>query len=183
MWNWSGVRCCRGLVLPRSILKSDVRPEIHTEEMKHRPVKSQGGFISVDNTKCKTRNDRFIFHKPNLIFLKHTLFTVPSRDATWFGFSAARCFLTFSSPQDIFRHQDISRVPIQAGIQRLGKHCYFKCFGMLTPICLPGSKTAEFLSRLDTDLRNRSACQMAPRAAPSSTWVSGNSCRVLPGTF
>ncbi|XP_075805828.1 epithelial-stromal interaction protein 1 isoform X2 [Microtus pennsylvanicus] len=31
-------------------------------------------------------------------------------------------------------------------------------------------KTAEFLSRLDTDLRNRSACQMAPRAAPSSTW-------------
>ncbi|KAM7321279.1 hypothetical protein ACRRTK_019371 [Alexandromys fortis] len=33
-------------------------------------------------------------------------------------------------------------------------------------------KTAEFLSRLDTDLRNRSACQMAPRAAPSSTWAS-----------
>ncbi|XP_038165791.1 epithelial-stromal interaction protein 1 isoform X2 [Arvicola amphibius] len=31
-------------------------------------------------------------------------------------------------------------------------------------------KTAEFLSRLDTDLRNRSACQMAPQAAPSSTW-------------
>ncbi|XP_038165792.1 epithelial-stromal interaction protein 1 isoform X3 [Arvicola amphibius] len=33
-------------------------------------------------------------------------------------------------------------------------------------------KTAEFLSRLDTDLRNRSACQMAPQAAPSSTWAS-----------
>ncbi|CAO2591655.1 Epithelial-stromal interaction protein 1 [Lemmus lemmus] len=33
-------------------------------------------------------------------------------------------------------------------------------------------KTAEFLSRLDTDLRNRSACQMVPHAAPSSTWAS-----------
>lgn len=119
------MRSCQGLVLPRSELKSDVRPEMHTEEMKHRPVKSQGGFISVDNTKCKTRNDRFIFHKPNLIFLKHTLFTVRSREATWFGFSAAPCFLPFSAPQDIFRHQDIFRVPIQAGIQRLSNECYF----------------------------------------------------------
>nr|XP_048277873.1 epithelial-stromal interaction protein 1 isoform X2 [Myodes glareolus] len=33
-------------------------------------------------------------------------------------------------------------------------------------------KTAEFLSRLDTDLRNRSVRQMAPQAAPSSTWAS-----------
>ncbi|XP_057642370.1 epithelial-stromal interaction protein 1 isoform X2 [Chionomys nivalis] len=31
-------------------------------------------------------------------------------------------------------------------------------------------KTAEFLSRLETDLRNRSACRMASQAAPSSTW-------------
>uniref|UniRef100_A0A8C2LSI0 Epithelial stromal interaction 1 n=1 Tax=Cricetulus griseus TaxID=10029 RepID=A0A8C2LSI0_CRIGR len=30
-------------------------------------------------------------------------------------------------------------------------------------------KTAEFLSRLDTDLRNRSACQIAPHAGQSST--------------
>ncbi|XP_057642369.1 epithelial-stromal interaction protein 1 isoform X1 [Chionomys nivalis] len=33
-------------------------------------------------------------------------------------------------------------------------------------------KTAEFLSRLETDLRNRSACRMASQAAPSSTWAS-----------
>ncbi|XP_055465835.1 epithelial-stromal interaction protein 1 isoform X3 [Psammomys obesus] len=32
------------------------------------------------------------------------------------------------------------------------------------------SKTAEFLSRLDTDVRNRSACQIHPHAAQSSTW-------------
>ncbi|XP_051051304.1 epithelial-stromal interaction protein 1 [Phodopus roborovskii] len=31
-------------------------------------------------------------------------------------------------------------------------------------------KTAELLSRLDTDLRNRSACQIAPHAGQSSTW-------------
>nr|XP_042141159.1 epithelial-stromal interaction protein 1 isoform X3 [Peromyscus maniculatus bairdii] len=38
-------------------------------------------------------------------------------------------------------------------------------------------KTAEFLSRLDTDRRKRTVCQTAPHASQSSVWVSGNSCR------
>ncbi|XP_055465834.1 epithelial-stromal interaction protein 1 isoform X2 [Psammomys obesus] len=39
------------------------------------------------------------------------------------------------------------------------------------------SKTAEFLSRLDTDVRNRSACQIHPHAAQSSTWASSQAHR------
>ncbi|XP_021511373.1 epithelial-stromal interaction protein 1 isoform X2 [Meriones unguiculatus] len=38
------------------------------------------------------------------------------------------------------------------------------------------SKTAEFLSRLDTE-RNRSACQIRPHAAQSSTWASSQAHR------
>lgn len=47
---------------------------------------------------------------------------------------------------------------------------YLFMFWALTPICFPGSKTAELLSRLDTDRTNRSACHIAPPAAQSSRW-------------
>lgn len=48
----------------------------------------------------------------------------------------------------------------------------------LTPVCVPASKTAEFLSRLDTELPDRSTHQIALRDPQSSTWVSGMPFRV-----
>lgn len=48
-----------------------------------------------------------------------------------------------------------------------------------TPIFVSGSKTAEFLSTLDTGLPDRSASQIAPRDPLSSTWVSGILYQVL----
>ncbi|KAL1780634.1 hypothetical protein HispidOSU_009350 [Sigmodon hispidus] len=38
-------------------------------------------------------------------------------------------------------------------------------------------KTAEFLSRLDIDPRSRNACQIAPRASPSSAWAGSQTLK------
>ena len=53
----------------------------------------------------------------------------------------------------------------------------------LTPVCVPASKTAEFLSRLDTESLDRSTCQKALHDSQSSTWVSGRPCRVAAWYF
>lgn len=47
----------------------------------------------------------------------------------------------------------------------------------LTPICVPASKTAGFLSRLDTKMPCRSTCQIAPCDPQSSTWAYKDSLK------
>lgn len=42
-----------GISVPQVCTESDVELEICTEEIKQHPVESQGGFVSVDKTKCK----------------------------------------------------------------------------------------------------------------------------------
>lgn len=53
----------------------------------------------------------------------------------------------------------------------------------LTPVCVPASKTAEFLRRFEADLPHRGTCPVAGCDPQSSAWVSGISRKVPSGTF
>ncbi|XP_004844302.1 epithelial-stromal interaction protein 1 isoform X2 [Heterocephalus glaber] len=75
-----------------------------------------------------------------------------------------------SKYQQKLKREESVRIKKEAEEAELQKMKAIQRQKVLTPICASGSKTAEFLSRLDRTLPHGSVHQFAPRDSQSSTW-------------